>query len=378
MSDPNFVLTESLDVDHEMVGGKIRANGTLTGSGAPVSIPPSQKAWIYVDTVTGEAYVWDASGAGEWLPFAGTTAEPGDGWSLDGNTGAAGAKLGTTDANDLSLVTNNAERVSIAPTGEVTIGSGGVGDAAFASVYPAGRNAMIGVGSNVTGESGGYLDFNRWNTGTEVHLTTVEQGAPADPPLGPPTVGAAELHMLSRENPPGGGAESGFSLKAASGVVVTQAASISASSHGMYNTVNIHATSVEDGLGGIANISLASSPATGATGVILAASDYGEETDSRLAFTASGVSHWPRCVGEGTDLGDPDSLEVYVPVTLPAVGLSEAGVYLRRATLSFVVDPLVPELRLMAGAPFAAGTQRVASVPLTLDAVSGNYFITAP
>lgn len=382
MPDPNFVLTESLDVDHQMVGGKIRANGTLTGAGAPASIPPSQKAWIYVDTTTGEAYVWDVSGAGEWLPFAGTTAEPGEvGWSLDGNAGAASAKLGTTDANDLSIVTDGVERIVVAPDGAVKVGDDS-GGSAWASVTPnvlpipvPGQwmsTASIGTGTPGPSGPGGTLSFMSGdNTNTDVsvstaNISTVERrGASL----------ADAVLAVNSVNGTGDDPTAGVHARAIGGLNTNSCSShVDVNAWSSSSAVSIESAYLDSGRPFISRVNLGASE----THNVVEVSAVDDVLDSKLSVQPAGVNHSPWHVGEGVNAADPDSLEVLVPIHLTPPGTSEDGDYIRRATFSFVVDPLVPELLLMAGAPFAVGTRRVASIPLTLDVASGNYLITAP
>lgn len=67
-------------------------------------------------------YYWDGA---QWVAIGSGGSGAGDYWSLLGNAGTSiGTNfLGTTDANDLAIRTNNAERMRFEPDGQVLIGS---------------------------------------------------------------------------------------------------------------------------------------------------------------------------------------------------------------------------------------------------------------
>jgi hypothetical protein len=128
----NFLREGNLDDDFEVDegDGKVRVHSIIIDSGAP-SAPPSvpEKAWVYVrsDSTPRTAHVWDPDAAA-WRQFANDTAGPGgDGWALEGNALAGTEVLGSTNSEDLKIITNDTLRALIEADGTTRIQPTGVG-----------------------------------------------------------------------------------------------------------------------------------------------------------------------------------------------------------------------------------------------------------
>ncbi len=135
-------------------GGAIPAGtvvyNTATSGAAPNNVAPG-------------LYYWNGS---RWVAFAGSPG--GLDWSLTGNSGTtAGTNfLGTTDAQDLRLFTNNIERARILSTGTIGVNSAG---STFSQVYvqAAGTNDAV-AGRNDDTVANAFWGLNLNTGGTAI------------------------------------------------------------------------------------------------------------------------------------------------------------------------------------------------------------------
>lgn len=135
-----------LDIDFTNRGLLIpRVALTARNNNAPIGATVTTGLMVYNTATAGAApnnvvpgfYFWNGTA---WIAFGGTG---GSDWSLTGNSGTAVATnfLGTTDAVDFAIRTNNTERMRVLSGGNVGIGM------------------VPGVKLDVTGAGGGNIDF---------------------------------------------------------------------------------------------------------------------------------------------------------------------------------------------------------------------------
>ncbi|MDA9564306.1 hypothetical protein N9R81_06520 [Flavobacteriales bacterium] len=102
-----------------------RVSLTATSTAAPITSPATSLLVYNTNTagdVTPGYYYWDGA---KWVRLINNTNPSGGDWSLTGNSGTtAGTNfIGTTDAEDLTIYTNNSEKVRIQSGGNVGIGT---------------------------------------------------------------------------------------------------------------------------------------------------------------------------------------------------------------------------------------------------------------
>jgi hypothetical protein len=166
---------------------ELSAGGTnYIGFKAPDAIG-SNVIWTLpaADGTNGQAVTTNGSGVLGWT----SVLSPTTGWSLQGNGGASstgalgatptGSRLGTTDANDLRIVTQNTVRMIVGSAGDITMGGTlGVSGATTLS-------STLGVTGLITGSAGATISgaitninansnfATNINTGTSAGATTI-------------------------------------------------------------------------------------------------------------------------------------------------------------------------------------------------------------
>jgi hypothetical protein len=112
MAGPNIVIPADLDADfiQDLSKEKIRTIVATTGTAAPSAEPTvAEKIWFYVRTgvTPNQLWAWLPGSPGSWVQVADD--DPGEGtvgWALDGNVVDTGEVLGSTNAEDLRIVCN--------------------------------------------------------------------------------------------------------------------------------------------------------------------------------------------------------------------------------------------------------------------------------
>jgi hypothetical protein len=110
----NFLIKDITDNGNALqVNGSISANGLVIATGA----------------AAGKVLTSDANGNATWQVAAGGTTA---GWGLGGNNVTSPTTLGTTNNQDLPVITNNTVRMRVVGgTGNVIIGSSNITDAGY-------------------------------------------------------------------------------------------------------------------------------------------------------------------------------------------------------------------------------------------------------
>lgn len=170
----NFLNQGNMDADfvRDAGKGKVRVLAVLEGTTAPSAAPSvPEKNWLYVNTASTpkSLYLWRPGTPGSWVQVANDVAGPGgDGWALDGNEASDTDKLGTTNPEDLRVVTNDRVHFLIKapdplnPTEpspgiflEAGIGVSELADAPTAQLFVGDGHPQLGTGPALTA---GQLD----------------------------------------------------------------------------------------------------------------------------------------------------------------------------------------------------------------------------
>ncbi len=146
-SSPN--TSAGLDIDFSNKGLLIpRVNITDLTNASPISSPATSLIVYNTNTTTGPGYFyWDGS---KWVKvFDNNDGRP---WVLEGNSGTTPGTdfLGTTDAQDLVIKTNNAERIRITSGGNVGIGTASPAE-------------LLHINGNIRGNQSGALRISTGN-----------------------------------------------------------------------------------------------------------------------------------------------------------------------------------------------------------------------
>jgi len=148
-----------------------------------ITTPPT--GLLTFGTTDSSFYYYDGS---SWVPFLGNSSGASGGWALTGNAGTTVGTnfLGTTDAKDFSLYTNNAERMRVTSAGNIGIGTTSpsekldiVGDAVVDDLIlrrDLDGNETVHVFSSITESGGAHILYSN-SSGNRGHVFHTNDGS---------------------------------------------------------------------------------------------------------------------------------------------------------------------------------------------------------